>query len=273
MDSSPKSVSPCGYRRGSDGEARFESLDGREFDLDTLIEGIDGGDRLVFLAVPPERVSRVFVASGGDGAADQAVLDALAAEGFDATLGPELGDWDPEETSLSDFHAVLLLNNHNRDEASLPTPGASELITYVSTGGALVTGEWLAWNVDLGGSHTDLAPLLPVSATGSVVTGETTTYSVETPDPVLGDGVPSSFTFSLSEVNGGVESILSANPAATVFYSSSTSEAAGLVGWNFGAGRVISFSTVIGASELESPDYVRLLGNSLDWVMKVESAE
>jgi len=255
---------------GIDGSAQFESLDGREFELDTLVDGIDAGDRLFFLAVPPQAAREVFVISGGDAEADQAVLDALADEGFSGTLGPEPGDWDSEETSLSEFDAVLLLNNHNRDGSSMLPLSANEIVNYVSSGGALVTGEWLAWNVDLGGSHRELEPVLPLSVTGLATSGETTTYSVVTENPVVGDGLPPSFAFSLSEIDGGVESVVSAKPRATVFYSSSNTGTPGLVGWNFGAGRVISFSTVIGEEELDNSEYTQLLGNSLDWAIKAD---
>jgi len=43
-------------------------------------------------------------------------------------------------------------------------------------------------------------------------------------------------------------------------------DAPGLVGWGYGNGRVISFSTLIGEVELTDANYAKLFQNSVNWV-------
>ena len=124
--------------------------------------GIIGGDTitftLVFIAEPfaaeePDGLD-VYVMSGGPATSDQVVIDALTARGYDAVLGAQPHEWTGLQADLADFDVVVILNNYNWDEGSMPATGETDLLNYVENGGGLVTGEWLIWNIESGGRHT-----------------------------------------------------------------------------------------------------------------------
>ena len=50
-----------------------------------------------------------------------------------------------------------------------------------------------------------------------------------------------------------------------MFYGSSGGAAsgAGLIGWDYGSGKVLSFSTMAGTTELGDPNYAQLFGNAV----------
>ena len=58
---------------------------------------------------------------------------------------------------------------------------------------------------------------------------------------------------------------MDAKAGATVFYGSSNTGHDGVIGWNYGSGRVISFSTLITDIELGNPNYERLFVNATEW--------
>jgi len=96
----------------------------------------------------------------------------------------------------------------------------------------------------------------------------TVTYSVDTPDDILNAGVDPAFTFAADDIGGGVETNFAAKDGATVFYDSDyQAVAAGVIGWSFGMGRVISLSTVMGSMELADPNYSHLLSNAVTWTV------
>lgn len=126
----------------------------------------------------------VYVLSGGNSASDQAVANALAARGQSATIGPDINIWDGTQADLGDYRVVVLLNNYNWAGSDMPASGIAAIETYVSGGGGLVTGEWLIWNIDSGGSHTGLGPVVPANENGYVVSSSTT-YTRITPNPII----------------------------------------------------------------------------------------
>ena len=210
----------------------------------------------------------VYVLRGGDAPSDSAVINALQERGHTPTSGVETPEWDGTQANLNIFDVVVILNNANWG-GSLSPAGMQAIHDYIFNGGGVVTGEWLIWQTD-----PILAPLMPVeSCTWDF--DPSTTYTVITPDAIIGNGLPSSFTFSLSDVSAfdGTESCFSERPGATVFYSSSSGgghpNAPGLVGWDIAAGRVISFSTLLGATELTDANYKRLFGNTIEWATQV----
>jgi hypothetical protein len=77
-----------------------------------------------------------------------------------------------------------------------------------------------------------------------------------------------SFTVDLGSYLGR-ESCFEAKDSATVFYTSSNgggrANAPGLVGWEYEAGHVVSFSTLIGVTELDNMNYSRLFVNTVNW--------
>jgi len=93
-------------------------------------------------------------------------------------------------------------------------------------------------------------------------------------------GIPPSFSFWVGEYNFGgdlgTEALLVPKSGATVFYASAGSYGSdypqgrqtktyGLVGWRFGAGHVLQFSTLFDPIELAHPTYGHLLANAITW--------
>src|SRR5207249_3847541 len=97
--------------------------------------------------------------------------------------------------------------------------------------------------------------------------GSPTTYSKVTTDPIVNAGLPDSFAFPRILIAWS-ESILAAKTGATLFYNSSDTNAKGLVGWDYGSGRVASFSTLLTDTELGDANYKRLFGNMVRWVAR-----
>jgi hypothetical protein len=77
--------------------------------------------------------------------------------------------------------------------------------------------------------------------------------------------VDPSFTFVADSISG-VETRFVPKAGATTYYTSDyTSGGDGVIGWAFGTGRAISFSTVLGPLELGDLNYRQLLGNAVTW--------
>jgi len=207
----------------------------------------------------------VYVMSSGDADTDQAVINALVARKHIPVLGPQVGDWDGTQTDIYGYNVVVLQNSHNwSSSGSMPVSGENALIDFVDSGGGLVTGEWLIWNIDSGGRHTGLDPIIPADMVSWNSASSTNYSQYDISDPILNNGLPSSFTFSMNSISGS-ESNLTAKSGATEYYYSSNSGAAGLVGWNYGYGRVISFSTLLSDVELSNSDYSTLFVNAVEW--------
>jgi hypothetical protein len=109
-----------------------------------------------------------------------------------------------------------------------------------------------------------LQDAIPVVPTSRFDFANPITYTQAAANPALNQGMPPSFTFAADDF-GGTETDFAARAGATVFYGSSGGAAsgAGLVGWDFGSGRVLSFSTLAGTTELSDPNYARLFGNAV----------
>jgi uncharacterized repeat protein (TIGR01451 family) len=171
---------------------------------------------------------------------------------------------------------VVILNSFNA-AGSMPRGGTSALVNYVFNGGGIVTGELFNYNIHQANRHAGAEALMPVTVPqrNSVAS---TTYVRVTPDPIINDGLPETFTFSLQNVFGTEssfttrDSIRADGEATIVFYSSTNGggrpNSPGVVGWNILNGKVLSFSTNITDTELASEDYQRLLSNSVNWVTR-----
>ncbi|MBI5375464.1 MAG: Ig-like domain-containing protein [Candidatus Schekmanbacteria bacterium] len=207
----------------------------------------------------------VYVMSSGDADTDQAVINALVARKHIPVLGPQVGEWDGTQTDIYGYNVVVLQNSYNwSSSGSMPVSGENALIDFVDSGGGLVTGEWLIWNIDSGGRHTGLDPIIPADMVSWNSASSTSYSQYDISDPILNNGLPSSFTFSMNSISGS-ESNLAAKSGATEYYYSSNSGAAGVVGWDYGSGRVISFSTLLSDVELSNSDYSTLFVNAVEW--------
>lgn len=211
----------------------------------------------------------VYVLRAGNADSDAAVQAALIKGGHDVTLGVETPMFNGTQANLDDYDAVVILNSYNYNGGSMSAAGMFALTKYLCNGGGLVTGEWFTWNTTRG-VHGFLDNVVPVSAP-SYNGATSTTYTQDTPDPVLNDGLPSSLIFTLANV-GGSEASLQAKPDATVFYRSSNGGGApnspAVVGWTSLNGKVISFSTLITNAELQTDHYGTLLANAVRWVSR-----
>jgi hypothetical protein len=207
----------------------------------------------------------VYVLSGGEANSDQAVLDALSAGGYSATLGVAPSAWDGSQANLEDYAAVVFLNSYNYSDPEMPITGQVALANYIGQGGGMVTGEWIYYNVGFENYYQELSATLPATIT-DYVNITTTTFISSYPDPILNAGLPVSFTFGLFSYDDGTESILNPKEGAVSFYDSTATEASGLVGWNYGGGRVASFSIMLTDVELADPNLERLFINTVDWV-------
>lgn len=220
-------------------------------------------------AEPP---GRVLVLRGGDAASDNAVLQAISGRGLEAVSGPLSSSFDGSDDALENVDVVVLLLNAAPadDPASKLTPrGVGALERFVNGGGALITGEFASFLAQQKGAAPGLATLLPAAHCGLNSAGATT-YTRASPNAAVDAGLPATFEIPLASLPGS-ESCLAPKADATVLYSSSNAggaeRGAGLVAWNYGRGRVASFSTLLSATELQSAAYRTLLQNTVDWFM------
>ena len=209
----------------------------------------------------------VLILGSGNLAGDQTAEAVLDTAGFDADLGVQSALWNGEQFDLEAYEAVVVLNSFNW-RTDIPVAGQQALIDYVEEGGGLVTGEWLIWN-DL----TPLADLLPVEADNrSWITESSLVYTLNTPDVTINQELNDRVDASANTETNGSETLFLAKPGATTFYNSVQTDRAGLVGWDYEDGRVISFSSVIADTELQSTDFAQLFVNSVDWSLDGEAS-
>jgi hypothetical protein len=208
--------------------------------------------------------SNVLVLSSGSNTLDTDVVNVLTGFGHSVSLGPEYTAFD-NTVDLTGVDAIYFQNNANWTAGDIPLSGQNALLSYVNGGGGLVTSEWVLWNNAASGRFATLATAFPSVSTASFNASSTATFAVNTVDPVVSAGLGSSFTFNLDSFSGTETNVSLVKAGATVFYDSTTSGALGLVGWDYGAGRVLNFSTVNGSAQVLDPNFGRLLSNSLTW--------
>ncbi len=207
---------------------------------------------------------QIYVMPSGDFTSDQAVFTALQATGFNPTLGLQRSGWNGPASDLNSFDAVLMLPSGS----FMSDAGQTALVSYVNGGGALITAEPFTSHIANFGDFAILDTIIPVTNVPANVFTQATTYSEVTADPILTAGLPDNFTFPLSNLFFDTDLRLVAKNGGTVFYTSSAAAGAGVVGWNVGAGRVVSFSTHVTDIELNNFNYQQLLGNTVEWATK-----
>jgi hypothetical protein len=208
----------------------------------------------------------VYVFSSGNTTDDKAVADALTAAGHTPIIGVTPDVFDGSQADLKTFKVIVLVDNYSDADRPIPIPGQVALLSFINSGGGLVTGEWVVWGVN---GMTDYDQALGVAfptTSKDYYSGSSTSYIQATPDSILNSGVPSSFNFQLNDI-GGTESVFVPKVAggAVTYYTSSQTGTAGLVGWQFGSGRVISFSTLLTNKELGNSQYKKLFVNTVQW--------
>lgn len=204
----------------------------------------------------------VLLLSTGDSSLDSQTKAVVEAGGFTVTVGSPYTSFTGAE--LSGINVVLLLPNYNWAAGDMPLAGQTALANFVSAGGGLITSEWTNWKVG-SGSFSTLSTALPVVATTQYTGGGAITYTALSSNAALNAGLGASFSFT-GDNFAGVESYFTPKSGATAYFSSSGGAGgAGLVGWSYGSGRVLQFSTVMGPSELADSNYATLMRNAVTW--------
>lgn len=204
----------------------------------------------------------VLLLSTGNPTLDTQTKDVIEAGGATVVIGKAYTSF--TSADLTGVDVVLLFPNNNWGSGDMTVSAQSALVDFVSAGGGLITSEWTNWKVGAGQFQT-LKSALPVVATTQYTGGSAITYTSVTPDGTLTAGLPSSLTFTADNF-AGVESFFTAKSGATVYFSSSGgANGAGLVGWDYGDGRVLQFSTTAGPLSLADANFSVLLQNSVQW--------
>jgi hypothetical protein len=224
----------------------------------------------VFAFSTSANAANVYVTASGNVIEDSLVQDTLVANGNSVTVGDAWYQQNGTQ-SFAGYDVVLLLNNYNWSAGSMSTAGQQSFVDFVNAGGGVVTSEWMVWRIAASApDYSALATIIPVVPSTAFNGAGLTTYSQNTANATINAGLPNSFTFDLGSISG-TETQFQARPGASVFYSSSNggglANAGGLIGWDFGGngGRVASFSTLIGQTELANANYALLLNNTINW--------
>ncbi len=210
------------------------------------------------------RAENIYVMSSGNAATDNAVVATLQAYGHNVTLGVQYTQFDGSQ-SLAGIDVVYLQANYNWAAGDMPTAGQTALLNFINNGGGLVTCEWVIY-LTAGGRFATLNPAFPVVPTSSYNSNSTATFVQVTPDPILNAGLPTSSSFPLNNYAGTESNFGSVRTGAIVFYDSTVGTPhRGLVGWDYGNGRVLMFSTTNGPSQLADSNFGRLFSNAMRW--------
>ncbi len=252
--------------------------------------------RLVLIAVgalqatSPLLASSVLLLSSGDSSNDAAIQSVLQEQGFAVTIGPTYNKF--TGVGLTGYNAVFLNPSDSNTAAvnwypeslvppDMPQSGQQALINFVTRGGGLVTGATIQeWNSPTfygePGVFRTLSTVLPMELTQGVATSNSPIiFSQLTTDREINAGLPSSFSFEATSFN--TEVLMVPKAGATGFFATNQWTATfggagvgyGSIGWDVGAGRILSLSTYSDNTSLSNADYDRMLGNSFVWAASV----
>lgn len=214
--------------------------------------------------------ANVYVFSSQDNTTDAQVASTLAQNGHTAFIGVPYHQFDGSQ-SLAGYNVVYFQSNFNWGWGDMPGPGQAALRNFVTHGGSLVTCEWTGWKM-AALSFQALRPLMPVNFDGAYSGTQTETFTLDVPHPIMNSGLPSTFMMNLYSYAGTITNFQTAKPGATIFYRTMESgDFVGLAGWEYGRGRVCSFATTNGPTQLLG-DGGRLLGNALHWAVARNTA-
>jgi hypothetical protein len=234
----------------------------------------------LFLLFPTTvRADKVLIIGSGDMSNEQVVQALLQTVGDTVTIGPTYNNY--TGTPLGGYNEVVLMPGGPAGTpysastlGDMPTSGQQALLNFVATGGGLITSEAVIQKyADQHGFQT-LYPALPVTGDGTHFTiASPITYSALTNDQVVNAYLPSSFSFK-SDSAPGTLTYAPPKPGATPFFSTNGPVpeplgnkllAYGVVGWNYGLGRVMNFSTYMDNTALADHNFAQLVSNALAW--------
>ena len=169
---------------------------------------------------------------------------------------------------------LYIQGNGNWTQSDMPVDAQSMILDFTHDGGGIIFSEWVVWMVAARDVFQVLGAAMPVEESITYRTTADVTFTLNTPEPFLTDGLPTSFTMPLTSFNG-TESYLIPKLDATVFYDSDW-EIGGVpggaaVGWDICGGRVVNFSTTIGTDQIQDPNFQILFGNMVTWVSRSET--
>jgi hypothetical protein len=215
----------------------------------------------------------VLIVSAGSPTTDAALVTALANQGHTATIGPNYWEFDTN-VDLSPYDVLYIQGNGNWTQSDMPVDAQSMILDFTQDGGGIIFSEWVVWMVAARDVFQVLAAAMPVEETTVFRTTSEITFTLNTSEPFLTDGLPASFTMPLTSFSG-TESYLVPKLDATVFYDSDWNiggEFGGAaVGWDICGGRVVNFSTTIGTNQINDPNFQILFGNMVTWVSRSET--
>ena len=219
---------------------------------------------------------KVLVLADVNGASTDALVNSLAAAGFQVTARPAPEyTWNGTNPSLTGFKVVVHLDGSTYNPGQALSVEAQTLLTnFVQAGGGFVATQWNGFEA-VNGSQTKMPNLVLMGNGGPQAENcgsPAVTVYVRQPGqeghPVLA-GLPSPFTFDADGHSAGPQVNFTTSPS-TVLMRVRAGGPAVLVR-QFGAGRIVNFSFapnyVLGAAgkTLLNPNVQRLYANAVGW--------
>ncbi len=207
----------------------------------------------------------VYLIGAGNSTDNTLVSNTLTSDGYSVTIGATYDAF--SGAALSSFNAVLLMPGFPGTGSDMLAAGQSALLNYVNAGGGLVTTEWSIWLAGTG-RLTTLQAAFPATSGGNYTYAPSTIYFQNVANSIIDYNLPASpITFNPLLSEDGTESALSPSGGTQVFFDSSYGGTtdngyAGVVGWTYGSGKVISLSLLAGNTD---PNFQQLLANSVTW--------
>jgi hypothetical protein len=214
--------------------------------------------------------ANVLIFSSGDPQKDVALQSLLEAYGHKVIVGEEYPSY--VGGGLKGIDVVVLQANPERLGDDMPLSGQDELLSFVEKGGGLITNDLGVWKGRSGQEFSALRNALPIAeAMEPDRSNATVKYTQSTLDATLNAGLPGSFSLSTQEITGS-EMIYVPRPGATVFFECDEDQSGaggGVIGWQYGAGRVLTLPTLLVESSRDKADFSMLVNNSVRWSASV----
>jgi hypothetical protein len=223
------------------------------------------------------RADKVLLIGSGDPANQTYVQSMLQSQGDTVTIGPTFNNF--TGAGLSGYNEVMLLPNGPWQSpysafsmGDMPKAGQQALVNYVNSGGGLVTSEWVLQKYTTQQDFQTLFKVLPMAASTMYTSNSPITFTALTANSVINYNLPGSFSFATGN-SFGSETYYAPKAGATPYFATNqwgpnlgpTGTAFGVIGWNFGAGHVMSFSTPLDTTSLMNPNFAQLVSNAVSW--------
>jgi hypothetical protein len=235
--------------------------------------------------VPTEvSAEKILLLGSGDTNNESTIASALDAQGDTVTVGPAFNNFTGAGVSSSTYNVVMLLpnggftSNNSFLAGDMPVSGQQALLNFVNAGGGLVTSEYLMEKYVAQKDFQTLYPAIPVEPSNISTSNTSIAFAPLTSNPVINAGLPSSLTFQTAS-GSTTEAYYLPKQGATTFFSTNQwtntfggeGTAYGVVGWSYGQGRVISFSTALDSTSLANIKVDQLVNNAVNWAGDVNS--